>query len=438
MNRIILIIWVTLPFVGYGQSYTSYLTGGTADFVSTPRGGICLMGGATEDDHAMRWFLQQAAGGDILVLRATGAGGYNTYLYSELGVSVNSVETIVCHSPAASHDPYVLQKIHQAEGIWFAGGNQWTYINYWRNTPVDSAINQAITQRNIVIGGTSAGMAIQGQYYFSAQNGTVSSAAALANPFHGQVTVDAAPFLNNYFLRQTITDTHFDNPSRKGRLVSFLARIHAEEGVFGKAIACDEYTAVCIDADGIAKVFGGFPTYDDNAYFVQSNCELVNPAPENCSFGNPLTWNLDGKALKVYQIKGDESGSKSFDLNDWQSGEGGIWHQWSVTNGTFSEQLGTPILCTPSSGSDYEAPSPVELYPNPASDVLHITWHRPINDEYRIILYDSTGRQVASKTVNTAPLIVLDMAILKPGLYYWVLHGKNGPTYSGKIIKLNG
>jgi hypothetical protein len=44
----------------------------------------------------MKWFLQRANGGDILVLRTTGSNGYNSYLYSGLGVTVNSVETIVC------------------------------------------------------------------------------------------------------------------------------------------------------------------------------------------------------------------------------------------------------------------------------------------------------------------------------------------------------
>ena len=81
------------------------------------------MGGATEDDNAMKWFLQRANGGDVLVLRATGSNGYNSYLYSDLGITVNSVETIVCTSALASTAPYVLQKINQAEAIWFAGGD---------------------------------------------------------------------------------------------------------------------------------------------------------------------------------------------------------------------------------------------------------------------------------------------------------------------------
>ncbi|HQZ41394.1 MAG TPA: Type 1 glutamine amidotransferase-like domain-containing protein, partial [Flavobacteriales bacterium] len=152
-------------------NYTSYFTGNTADVVTQPTGGICMMGGATEDDNAMIWFLQRAIGGDVLVLRASGSDGYNDYLYADLGVPVNSVETIVFSDASASSEPYVQERIRQAEAIWFAGGDQWDYISYWQNTPIDSLINIALDQRNIVIGGTSAGMAILGGHRFTAQNG---------------------------------------------------------------------------------------------------------------------------------------------------------------------------------------------------------------------------------------------------------------------------
>jgi cyanophycinase-like exopeptidase len=129
------------------------------------------MGGATENEHAMKWFLERANGGDILVLRTSGSDGYNDYFYSNLGVQVNSVETIVFHNALASDEPYIQQKIQQAEAIWFAGGDQWTYISNWRNTSIEALINTAISERKCVIGGTSAGMAIQGRILFFCSTG---------------------------------------------------------------------------------------------------------------------------------------------------------------------------------------------------------------------------------------------------------------------------
>lgn len=373
MNRKLLLLLYLLPFTGLGQNYTSYFTGNSTDVVTSPSGGVCLMGGASEDDNAMKWFLQRANGGDILILRTSGSNGYNSYFYSGLGIPVNSVETIVCNNASASSDPYILQKIQQAEAIWFAGGDQWTYVSYWRNTPVEEAINEAINQRKIVIGGTSAGMAIQGKYYFSAQNGTVTSSAALGNPFNNQMTVDSTHFIENTMLSNVITDTHFDNPDRKGRLLTFLARIKNDYGQFAKAIVCDEYTAVCIDTTGIARVFGGYPTYDDNAYFIQSNCELENPYPENCTPGNPLTWDVGGLALKAYQIKGDAAGTKTFDLTDWQTCAGGTWYNWSSSSGVFNEEIGSPLNCNHVSVDDFSDNFMVHIYPNPfTNQITHV------------------------------------------------------------------
>ncbi len=331
----------------HAQNFTSYFTGDTTDLVTNPIGGVCMMGGATEDDNAMRWFLERADGGDILVLRASGSNGYNAYLYSQLGVTVNSVESIVCHSANASSDAYLHERIQRAEGIWFAGGDQWNYVSYWRNTAIDSLINVAIQQRHIVVGGTSAGMAILGKYYFSAQNGTVTSATAMSNPYAPAVAVDSLPFLENRFLEDVITDTHYDNPDRRGRQVAFLARIRTDWGVAAKGIACDEYTAVCIDTNGIARVFGEYPSSDDNAYFIQVNCEIPNNQPEVCQPNVPLQWDQGGLAIKTYLLKGDAIGSGTFDLNDWSTGSGGSWEDWSIYNNAFFANVGTAINCGP-------------------------------------------------------------------------------------------
>lgn len=428
--------FLLIPFTSFGQNYTSYFTGNTTDVVTTPAGGICLMGGATEDDNAMRWFLRKVNGGDILVLRASGSSGYNGYLYSTLGIPVNSVETIVCNNAAASNDPYILRKIQQAEAIWFAGGDQWAYVSYWRNSPVASAINQAIQQRHVVVGGTSAGMAIQGKHYFSARNGSVTSATALANPYSNLVTVDSAAFLTNSRLHNVITDTHFDNPDRKGRLVTFLSRIFTDYGVYAKAIACDEYTAVCIDANGTASVFGNYPANDDNAYFIQSNCELLAKAPENCTPGNALTWNLGGQALRVYRIKGNSTGSNTFNLNSWQAGNGGSWLNWSVANGTFSEQNGNAITCSALSVAGTSSKPEINLYPNPTTGSVFLTTPDGTALTNRLNLYNAMGQEMAViYSVNSRNEMMLNMEGLENGVYYLIGSTKGNTVFKQKIIK---
>lgn len=419
-----------------GQNFTSYFTGNTSDIVTNPLGGVCLMGGATEDDNAMIWFLEKANEGDVLVLRTSGSDGYNDYMYSSLGVTINSVETIVCNNALASNDPYIHEKIQNAEAIWFAGGDQWNYVSYWRNTPVDSLINIAIDERNIVIGGTSAGMAIQGSYYFSAQNGTVTSAQAVANPYNNNMTVDSTAFLVNDQLNQVITDTHFDDPDRKGRLMTFLARINTDYGVLGKAIACDEYTSVCIDTNGIAHVYGGYPTYDDNAYFIQSNCELTSPSPENCSNGAPLDWNHGGSAIKAYRIKGIADGTNTFDLNNWQDGTGGDWLDWSVDNGAFNEQSGADLTCSVLSNINLLGSLEIEISPNPTTDCITIAGLDNELNDYVVKLVSLSGHSLlVDVTITSNNSLKIDLTNLNTGVYILNI-GSDGTGYvSRKVIK---
>jgi cyanophycinase-like exopeptidase len=379
--KLLTLLTIIISSISFGQNYTSYFLGNVSDVVTSPKGGVCLMGGATEHDEAMKWFLQQADGGDVLVLRATGSNGYNDYMLNQLGISINSVETIVCNNANASQDAYLQQKINQAEAIWFAGGDQWTYISYWRNTPVDSLVNKAIAERNIVIGGTSAGMAIMGKYYFSAENGTVTSAQAITNPYNSLVTVSDEPFLVNEHLSNVITDTHYDSPDRKGRHVTFLSRILQDYQAVGKGIACDEYTAVCIDTLGFCKIYGEYPAYDEDVYFIQPNCELSDLTPETCVASSPLTWNIGGQALKVYHAKGTQFGTQTFDLTDWKTGTGGVWEYWYVQNGLLTQAEGTQPNCGLANLLEGQEVG-VSIYPNPVTgneitleDLSQLKWY---------------------------------------------------------------
>jgi hypothetical protein len=212
--------------------------------------------------------------------------------------------------------------------------------------------------------------------------------------------VDSTAFIQNEILQNVITDTHFDNPDRKGRLVSFLARIYTDYGVLGYAIACDEYTAVCVDTAGQARVFGGFPSYDDNAYFIQVNCELTNPDPEICSPGNALTWNHNGEAVKAFKIKGNATGSNIFDLNLWESSSSGTWYNWSVANGVFQESVGAEPNCQGLGVNQEMEENKLQIYPTPATDEFTISVGTEfIGKTYNII--DQFGRMVKTGCIKS-------------------------------------
>lgn len=433
-NRIsYLIIIICFPICLQAQSYTSFLSGSKSDTVTKPRGGVCLMGGATENDEAMKWFLSRSDHGDVLVLRASGADGYNDYLHKDLGIKLNSVETIVFNNSNASKDGYIHQKIKNAEAIWIAGGDQSDYVRLWRHTSIDSLINDAVENRHVVIGGTSAGMAIMGGFYYSALYESATSDEALADPYNHDITVDSAGFIRNRYLEHVITDTHYDGRDRMGRHVAFMARIFTDWGVEPKGIACEEYAAVCIDTAGLARCFGGGPVKQDFTYFLQPNCELTDRKPENCTAGNPLDWNRNNKALKVYKVNGTENGENTFNLNDWVTGSGGAWEDWYVSTGTLVKQSGEPMNC----GQVTRVGSVVNdmhIYPNPAKDGFSV-FNSPDNEINNISLIDLSGKMIRQIPVYPDQEVSADVTALCRGVYLVVVETRNDVMHFKVVLE---
>lgn len=405
------------------QNYTEYATGSSVDVDTNHEFGICMMGGASENDDAMIWFLDKADGGDVVVLRASGSNGYNDYFYSDLGVTINSVTTFVIQNEAGATDPYVLQKVANAEAIWFAGGDQFDYVSFFKDNAMEDALNEFINEKGGVIGGTSAGMAILGSGYFSAENGTVTNAQALSNPYHNRMTLGYNDFLDIPFLEHVITDTHYDDPDRRGRHAAFLARYATDNNTRAFGIACNEYTAVCINELGRAYVYGEYPDYPEFAFFLQSNC-VDDFMPETCVDGQSLTWNQGGEAIKVAKIAGLYSAENYIDLTDWSNSQGVIWEDWSVVNGSFSTANSTNPNCDLLS-VDENGITVFSVYPNPFNNFVAI--ETPLNS-FEIVIYDSFGKKVAQYQNQ----FQIDASGLSSGLYFLSINSE----VKQEIVKL--
>lgn len=211
------------------KEYKSWVVGDTSDVVvSGVLGGTVLAGGGLEPDEPMKWMLERAKGGDVVVIRiGSGEDGYNNYFFKDLRVSVNSVETILLNSKKVAENTDVNRKVRNAECLFFTGGDQSIYFKYIDGTPLEESINYLKNVKKVTVGGNSAGCAIQGEYFFSAENlgeTNLQSADALNNPFDSRITI-RKDFMSSPFLGNLITDTHYDNPDRKGRHIVFLARM---------------------------------------------------------------------------------------------------------------------------------------------------------------------------------------------------------------------
>jgi cyanophycinase len=237
------------------KELVSFVTGDPTDLEVTPAGpALLLLGGGTDVDHAFAWWRDVLAGGDVVVLRTSGADGYNAYLYDEIG-GCDSVETLLVTTRALADSAYVERRLLEAEGVFIAGGDQATYVRAWKGTRLERALHAA-WRRGAALGGTSAGAAILGGFSFTALEGSLRSSVGLRDPYHRQVTLERE-FLRLSFLDGVLVDTHFGAREREGRLLAFLARLMSDgwhDAPLGLGI--DEETALAIGRGGHARVFG--------------------------------------------------------------------------------------------------------------------------------------------------------------------------------------
>lgn len=306
-------------------AFQSYLTGNPGDVVTETRGLLVLQGGGTDVDYNYEHMGELSGGGDFVVLRASGADEYNDYIFALC--QCDSVETIVFGDRSAAYDDIVIGKIRNAEALFIAGGDQSNYVRFWQGTPVEAAID-FVAEKPAPVGGTSAGMAIMGQFSYSAMTpNSLTSAAALANPFHPDLTLEK-DFLSFALMENVITDQHLIERDRIGRTVTLLARlVNGGWTLQGRAIAADRETAVHLDpVTGVTHVFATAEHATPHVYFISTT-----EAASVCLPETPLTMHH----ISVYRL----SPGGTFNIREW-AGTDGLAYSLNVDQGTLSSSRG--------------------------------------------------------------------------------------------------
>lgn len=311
---------------GDAAGYRYYRLGNPVDVRTLTRPGLVLQGGGTDIDESFHWMIDRSGGGDFLVLRTSGTAEYNDYIYDMTdprGQAAASVATLIVTSRAASADAFVLRAIHDAEAIWIAGGDQASHLSFWRGTPVADALQARVAQ-GTPIGGTSSGLAVLGDYIYSAEidrrsEPHLSSTVALRDPHHPRVTLTSG-FLRVPHLDRVLLEPHFIQEGRHGRMAAFLARFAADDrGHEVRGIGIDRKTALLVEPGGAARVITG----PDHPFGTATFFRLSNRA-EVCEPGRPLT----ARAIEALVFG---SGAEP-DLSRW-GGARGIAYQLSVVDG---------------------------------------------------------------------------------------------------------
>ncbi len=239
------------------------------------QGYICAVGGGGENyndwsDAPYSWIVQKSDSGKILILSYYDESDWIPNYFLSLGASQAVNKKINSFDIANSQE--IFNELITSDAIFIKGGDQWNYVNTWKNTKTEDAIRY-VYEHGGVIAGTSAGAMVLSEVVFTAQNGSGDLSTYLINPFTTFVQLDN-DFLN--LVPNVLFDTHFIERGRFARLIPMMFNYHYQSNSDFIGIGIDDRTAFCIDENGIGEVMGSgavsiFQKDDETIFNNQNN-----------------------------------------------------------------------------------------------------------------------------------------------------------------------
>jgi cyanophycinase len=203
-------------------------------------------------------------------------------LFGEIGAA--RVDVMDFDTRRDCHEAGRLERLAQATGIFFTGGNQLRLTTLLGGTPVAKLVRTR-SAHGVTVGGTSAGASILSEHMiaFGDEGSSVISGSVRLAPGLG---------LTNRF----IIDQHFRQRDRLGRLLTALAY-----NPFAIGIGLDEDTAAFIGPDETVEVEGsGGVTIVDASEVTYSSMDVVSEGQPVCMLGLKLHVLVAGATFNLH------------------------------------------------------------------------------------------------------------------------------------------
>jgi cyanophycinase len=242
---------------------------------------VIVGGGRLEGTGIIEKFIELAGGPDAhVVIVPTAAGNKNRdgtiKVYKEeqsiapwLKRGLKNVRMLHTHDPKVADTEEFAKVLKNANAVWFDGGRQWNIVDSYMNTRTLKGF-QNVLARGGVIGGSSAGATIQGDYLVR---------GAIAGP-DIMMTPEPEHEHGFAFLRRSAIDQHLNTRNRWDDLVQVIKKYYNLLG-----IGLSEGTAIIVTGDtfevmGLWKVAIHDTTrlYQpwEKSYFVLSPGDVYN------------------------------------------------------------------------------------------------------------------------------------------------------------------
>jgi cyanophycinase len=242
---------------------------------------IIVGGGNLAGTGIMETFINRAGGAHAKIVVVPTAGGNKNakgewIVYKEDEVvapwkklGADNVHMLHTHDPKEADTEQFAKVLRDADAVWFNGGRQWNCVDSYMNTLTLREFHKVL-ERGGVIGGSSAGATIQGDFLV---RGAVSGADVMIAPEpeheHGF-----------QFLRNSAIDQHINTRNRWDDLIQVMKKYPSFLG-----IGLSEGTAIIVNQDKFEVMGKWKAAIHDNthprepwekSYFVLSTGDVYN------------------------------------------------------------------------------------------------------------------------------------------------------------------
>ncbi|MEQ8927544.1 MAG: T9SS type A sorting domain-containing protein [Fulvivirga sp.] len=223
------------------------------------QGKLMLVGGGSEKNDSWSWSNQpyswavdQSTNKKVAIIAFSESSDpeWLPDYFKSLGAVDAQNFVINTSEQANSTDTY--NSLMEYDVFFFKGGDQSDYYLTYKNSEVQNAIVDKFNEGG-VIAGTSAGMAIISNPFYSAESGTLYPDQALEDVLDSKITLkdDFISLLDGY-----IVDTHFVERGRFPRLIAFMTNWLDATDELVSGIGVDDQTAFCIDENNVGTAYG--------------------------------------------------------------------------------------------------------------------------------------------------------------------------------------
>ncbi|MBS0263557.1 MAG: cyanophycinase [Planctomycetes bacterium] len=229
-----------------------------------PAGSLVIVGGGGLPEGLAQKFIELAGGPDALIvcLPIANPGPIDPRANEAAFLTragAKNVRSLTARRREEVESAEFLDTLRDARGIWFGGGRQWRFVDAYEGTKAVAAFRDVLS-RGGVIGGSSAGATIQGDYLVR------------GSPL-GNTEMMAAGYERGLaFLPGTAIDQHFAQRKRFADMTQVMA---AHPQLLG--IGLDETTAIIVQGQ-IAEVVG-----KNEVHFYDRTQPVVEGQPDYLS-----------------------------------------------------------------------------------------------------------------------------------------------------------